>query len=247
MATSPSDIPALRRVDATGRAVVHLDGQDHDCGPHGAPEALAEYDRLLTLWLANGRTMPKGAANTLTIDQLADAYWARAERAHSPSELRSLRMALRPLWAHCGNLPAAQFGAHALVGLRETICRTPTRRGKMPTRGTVNACVRRIKATFRWAAEDGLVPASAWHAVASVRPLRVGEGEVPENALREPEAMLAAPVVQGDARQGGASALRYEGGWLLDSGSPQPVGFDSLLGRRMKCADGRFWLWPCSW
>ncbi len=185
MATSPSDIPALRRDDATGRAVVHLDGRDYDCGPHGSPEALAEYDRLLAVWLANGRRMPKGATSTLTVDQLADAYWAHAERAHSPSELRSLRMALRPLRARCGGMPATQFGSSALVDLRDTICRTPTRRGKVPTRGTVNACVRRIKAAFRWAAEEGLVPASTWHAVASVRPLRVGEGEVPENSLAE--------------------------------------------------------------
>ena len=51
-------IPAYRRHKASGQAVVTLDGRDHYRGPYGTPASRAEYDRLVTVWLARGRRLP---------------------------------------------------------------------------------------------------------------------------------------------------------------------------------------------
>ena len=51
-------IPQLGRHKASGQAVVCLNGKDHYLGRCGSAEAQAEYERLIALWLANGRRLP---------------------------------------------------------------------------------------------------------------------------------------------------------------------------------------------
>jgi hypothetical protein len=50
-------VPSLRHHKPSGRAVVTIDGQDLYCGPWNSREATVEYDRIVSEWLANGRTM----------------------------------------------------------------------------------------------------------------------------------------------------------------------------------------------
>ena len=46
---------------STFQAVVTLNGHDHYLGKHGTPQSQAEYDRLIALWLGNGRCLkPSG-------------------------------------------------------------------------------------------------------------------------------------------------------------------------------------------
>ncbi len=49
--------PAYRLHKRSGQAVVTLSGRDHYLGPHRTKVSLAEYDRLVGEWLANGRAI----------------------------------------------------------------------------------------------------------------------------------------------------------------------------------------------
>lgn len=55
---SSERLPTYRLHKPSGRAVVALDGHDFYLGRHGSPTSLAEYDRLIGEWLANGRCLP---------------------------------------------------------------------------------------------------------------------------------------------------------------------------------------------
>ena len=71
--------PENRKHRASGQAVVNLDGKDFYLGPHGTKTSKLEYDRLIGEWLANGRTLPAGPGNTMTVAQLSAAYWKFAK------------------------------------------------------------------------------------------------------------------------------------------------------------------------
>lgn len=176
-----SRVPKLSRHKGTGQAVVRLEGRDHYCGRYGTAKAQQEYDRLIGLWLANGRSLPReDRGGDLTVERVLAAYWRHAKVIYrmddgSPSsELACIRLAVSPLRRHYGHWPAADFGPRALVDLRDMICTVPTRRGRTPSRNTVNGYIRRIKAVFKWAVSREIAPPGAYEALRAVDGLRRG-------------------------------------------------------------------------
>ena len=68
--------PSYRRHKASGQAVVDLGGTTYYLGPHGSKASKREYDRLIQLWLAKGRTMPRSdGATGITVTELLARYW----------------------------------------------------------------------------------------------------------------------------------------------------------------------------
>ena len=62
--------------NATGQARVYIDGVDHHLGTHGSPESRDRYDELIAEWLVRNADDVK---HTITVDDLALAYWEHAE------------------------------------------------------------------------------------------------------------------------------------------------------------------------
>src|SRR4051812_13237578 len=59
MARPKSDRPSYCLHKQSGRARVTIDGKQKLLpGVYGSPESRGEYDRLVGMWLANGRTLP---------------------------------------------------------------------------------------------------------------------------------------------------------------------------------------------
>ena len=58
MARQRSRIPGYLFHKASGQAIVVLNGRMSYLGEHGSEESRQEYDRLISEWLANGRTAP---------------------------------------------------------------------------------------------------------------------------------------------------------------------------------------------
>ncbi len=54
-------LPKYRLHRASGQAIVSLNGKTFYLGAHGSEESRAEYDRLIGLWLGNGRQLPGDA------------------------------------------------------------------------------------------------------------------------------------------------------------------------------------------
>ncbi len=98
--------PSYRLHRSDGRAVVTIDGRDVYLGKHGSPASMAEYDRLIAEWLANGRRLPvmeDGTPVDTSVNEILLAFWRHAEKHYrypdgsSTRELDNYRDSLRPL------------------------------------------------------------------------------------------------------------------------------------------------------
>jgi integrase len=183
-------LPSYRLHKASGCAVVTLNGVDRYLGGWNTPESMAEYDRLITEWLAAGRGRPKPAeqptASAPTVAEVLLAYWRHAETHYRTRdrglgrELENVKDALRPLRRLYGRTPAAAFGPLALRAVRDAMVKSGL------ARTTVNARIGRIRRAFRWAASVELVPGGVYRDLLTVEGLREGRSDAREPGPVEP-------------------------------------------------------------
>ena len=149
--------PKYRKHKRSGQAVVTLDGKDFYLGPHGTKASKLEYDRLIGEWLANGRTLPTGPGDVMTVAKLAAAYWKFAKTYYVKNgkptdEQACLKVALRHLKTLYGTVPVTEFGPLSLMALQDRMI------AKGNSRSYINFQIGRIKRAFRWGVARELVP-----------------------------------------------------------------------------------------
>jgi hypothetical protein len=91
---------------------------DYYFGPHGSEASLAEYDRLIAIWLQNGRKFSAtltGQDSGLTVNGMLVSCLDCADPYHQKdveptTEPVSIRLALRPLRSIYGYIAAEEFG-----------------------------------------------------------------------------------------------------------------------------------------
>jgi integrase len=204
MARTPNKVPPpYPKKPHNGQARITVrtpDGRRKDLllGPHGSPESMAEYRRVLTEWEAHGGLYPiqatAPAAADLTVNELLLRYWRWAEEHYrdldgNPTrELENLKDALRPLKQFYGHTPAKGFGPMALRAVQEEMVKAGL------CRSVVNFRVNRIRRVFKWAASFELLPVAVHQALQTVQGLRRGHGKV-----READPIKPAPVEQVEA------------------------------------------------
>jgi integrase len=161
---------------------VTLNGVDFYCGPWRSSEAKAEYDRLVAEWLANGRSLrrPGQTCPDLTMTELIARYWKFAhehyQRDGKPTpEIAKIRDALKPVKRLYGERPAAEFGPLAFKAVRTEFIKADL------CRSTIGYHLGKIRRFIRWAVENELLPADAYHRLQAVAPLRAGR-----DGIREP-------------------------------------------------------------
>jgi len=81
--------PKYTKHKASGQAVVRINGRDYYLGPHGSKVSVAEYDRLIAEWLANGRRLPSANSSppdkpalrcsTTSMSSVAPSRWPTPE------------------------------------------------------------------------------------------------------------------------------------------------------------------------
>jgi integrase len=183
MSGRATDTPSYRLHKPTGQAVVTLSGRDHYLGRHGTIESRAEYDRLLSEWLAAGRCVvaPTGPAGSdITVNEFLDVYLDHCDGYYvkgglPTSEPRNIRVAVRPLRRLHGHVLARDVGPLALKAVRQAmidsgLCRTE-----------INKRVRRIVRAFKWAVSEEMVPPSVYQGLKAVQGLRPGRADVRES------------------------------------------------------------------
>lgn len=188
--------PKYRHHKATKRAYVQLDGRPVYLGRYDSPESWEKYHRLIGEWLANGRRLPAPAtsvprqppadgpapADAVLVKHVVLDYWRFAQGYYrrpdgTPSrELDTIRQALRVLRRTYGSSRAAEFGPKRLKAVRAAMV------GKGWSRTHVNRQVSRLKAVFRWAVENEMVPPAVHRGLLAVRHLKKGRSDA-----REPE------------------------------------------------------------
>ncbi len=180
-----NSVPKYRKHRATGQAVVTLNGRDFYLGPHNTKASKIEYDRLIGEWLANGRGLPPGQANDLTVAELLLRYWEYAQgyyrkNGEPTSEISALKSALRPVRELYGSSPAREFGPLALEVVRQRMI------AQKWSRTGINRAISRIGRVFRWGVSKELIPPSVSQALATVDGLRKGRTEATEKPPVEP-------------------------------------------------------------
>jgi integrase len=187
--------PSYRLHRPSGRAVVTLDGRDHYLGPHGSEVSRAEYDRLVSEWLAHRRRPPgsSGSVPGLTVSELLLRYWRFAEghyrRDGRPTRhLENIRDAVRPVRALYGHSEAASFGAASLKAVRRAMIDSGLARRTIANR------IGKVRQVFRWAAENELVDVSVYQSLMVVSGLRKGR-----DGVRETPPVRPVPIVDVEA------------------------------------------------
>jgi integrase len=182
-----SDPPKLTHHKGSGQGVVRLDGRDVYCGRFGTAECLANYHRAVAEWLANGRRAPAppadgkaGGPEDLTVNELALAYLEFAESYYRKndkptSEVRDIRLSIRPLRELFGILPARDFGPLQLKSVRQAIVDSGL------CRNEVNKRTRRLVRLFGWGVEEAIVPPSVHWGLKAVKGLKKGRSGVRES------------------------------------------------------------------
>lgn len=193
-------LPTYRLHKQSGQPVVTLpDGfghrRDYLLGPHGSPQSLDEYNRLIAEWRAGSGRLPPArgedasATNrpALTVNELLIAYWKHAEEYYgwkgNEGTKANVRDAARVVKELYGHTSAASFGPLALKAVRKAMVERDW------SRSYVNAQVRRVCRVWRWAAGEELVPASAYEALKAVEGLRRGKTEARETERVKPFAV----------------------------------------------------------
>jgi integrase len=189
--------PKYRHHKATGRAYVVVDGKSVYLGDHGTAASWKRYHAVLAEWAARGHQgppAPEPDAAGPTVSTILANFWrhatgyyrvAEGERAGEADNYRQVVRVLRHLY---GGTPAAEFGPLRLKAVREYVLKPYQL--KKPSGETVtrpawsrtyaNRQVGRIKAIFKWAAENELVPSSVHHGLLAVAGLRKGRSDARE-------------------------------------------------------------------
>jgi integrase len=170
-------------------AYVQLNGQFIYLGPYGSPGSRAEYERVVSEWLARGRQpiLPHVSAgpsvNEILLSYLkfAQPYYRGSESSES-TEYDKIVMSVRPLKTLYGATPAAEFGPVALKSVRQKMIQEDL------ARTTINGRISCIKRCFRWAASEEMIPPSVYHGLQAVAGLKRFRTEA-----REPDPVRPVP------------------------------------------------------
>jgi integrase len=173
-------VPKYRKHKQSGQAIVTLNGRDHLLGPYGTKASHAEWDRLVSEWLATGRSSSYGSKEpVLSITELAVDYveHAKAYYGSGPnSELHRIVRALRPVRELYGPTPAVEFGVLQFEAVRQ----------KLLARTYINATMRRVARAFKWSASKAKIPADIPMALSMVPGLLEGHTTAHETRPVEP-------------------------------------------------------------
>jgi integrase len=207
----PRSIPSYRLHRQSGQAVVTLSDssgrrRDYLLGPFNSPESREAYARvLLEHKTLEGRLPPKpgetGYHADMSLNELMLAYVRYAASYYvkdglPTKEQEVIRLALRFMKPY-GDTPASNFGPLSLRAVRDAMIghqiKCKTKEGEKVvreglSRKTINRQISRIKAMFKWAVGQELVPADTYHRLVCVEGLRRGKSGARERPRVKPVA-----------------------------------------------------------
>lgn len=184
MTRPTAPFPTYRNHKSSGQAVVTLGGHEHYLGKFDTAASRAEYDRLISEWIAAGRPKTGFLDSQLTVVVLCRDYLRHAKTYYcngnrGTGELHPIKAMIKLLRTHYGRQRAVDFGPLSLKALREKMI------DKGWSRSTINQQVQRIKRMFRWAVSEEKLPPESIQALSSVDGLRAGRSRA-----REPRKIL---------------------------------------------------------
>src|SRR5262245_58162025 len=184
-----NQVPAYRLHKHSGQAVVSLKDcvtgarRDRLLGPYETAASRAEYGRVIAQWEARGRRLDDAVPAELTIAELLVRFLRHAETYYGvgSKEYDHFEKTTVPLTDTYPHKPANDFGPAELKVVRQRMIDFHDW-----SRNVVNRRVNRLRQIWKWAVEEGLVPAGTWHALLVVQGLRAGRTTARETPERKP-------------------------------------------------------------
>lgn len=169
-------------INRPDRAYVRIHGKKIALGKYGSPESHKRYAELIRELTepAPKTQLAEPAEHELTVSELIVKYFEFAKEYYpqkkgKKSEIDDLKHVMRTLRRLEGSTPAKDIGPLRLKAVRQAMIEANH------SRGYINKNINRIRAMFKWAASDELIPASVPQALSMVSGLRRGR-----TAAREP-------------------------------------------------------------
>lgn len=184
-------VPTYRSHRSSGQAVVTVNGKDHYLGHYDSPESRERYAKLIGQYLAGGGAAKPTRGYGYTVAHIAIAYLEHARTYYVKdgkvtSQVERIERSLAHATKLYGDMPADEFGPRKLVVVRDSMVAAGW------TRRHVNSCVGCVKAAFKWAVANELVPSGVYEAMRAVAGLKAGRctaresepiGPAPEKAV----------------------------------------------------------------
>lgn len=183
MGRKKAAFPSYLMHRATGQARIVWAGRTYYLGPHGSPDSLAAYQRMLAEIAAFGQ--PVERVPGLTVAVLVERFDRWAVRYYGPRSNEPLyhRYATADAVRLYGATPAADFGPAQLKTIR-----AEWESAGNWSRRTINRRVRQLVRVWAWAVEESLIPPDVWQSLKAVRPLALGRTAAAEYAPIQPAA-----------------------------------------------------------
>jgi integrase len=182
-----NQVPTYRLHKASGQAIVTLTDassgvrKDKLLGPHNTTASRIEYARVIGEWEARGRRLDTAGPSDLTVAELLDRFMVHAESYYGKDskEYGHFERTSVPLTDTYPHKLAKDFGPIELKVVRQRMVEHHDW-----SRKVVNRRVNRIRQIWKWGAEEGLVPATAWHGLLVVKGLLAGKTTARERPER---------------------------------------------------------------
>jgi len=178
-----SILPKYRK-HASEQARVTINGRDYLLGSHGTRASKLQYDRVIAEYLASGRSNAFGAPqDSHTLAMIMADYLAYAKNYYGTtpsSEWHRIKYALASIKKLYAGLPAAEFGSGHFKAIRQHLLEQDL------CRNTINARMKRIVRMMKWAASEGMIPASVFETLRLIPGLRKGRSTARETEAVKP-------------------------------------------------------------
>jgi integrase len=185
MGRRQKNFPSYRQHHASGQAIVTIAGRDIYLGLYGSVASRAEYDRVISEWIAAGRPNEPVNSFAITVVELCLAFWEYAKQQYTidgklTGEVHPLKSVIKLLRTKYGPTRVSEFGPLSLKSLRDGMIELGW------SRKTINQQINRIRRIFRWGVSEELVPPSVIQALDTVAGLRAGKSKAKELPPVEP-------------------------------------------------------------
>jgi hypothetical protein len=209
---------------SSGNARVTIHGKDFYLGPYGSKESKQRYNALMAEWLASDESQSFGVApQQLTMAQLMVDYLSYCKKHYGSktSEYCNILQAMRAVSKLYRDIKAKDFGTIQFKAVRQMLVdsectrrkpkkRTRTKRTRtkdkasvekqparpMLSRGYINGLMKRVCRMFRWAAAEGMLPATVYDTLRLIPSLQIGRTKAREAAPVKPvdESLVLATI-----------------------------------------------------
>lgn len=173
------EIPSYRIHKPSGRAVVTLSGHDHYLGEHGSEASRREYDRLIALWLANGREPLESKLECSTVSDVADEFIAWARRYYRKGDRETSQVAIVVAAMHDLTRLFGGEDAHSFGPLKLELLMSHWVRNGV-SRDLINRQAKIVRQAFRHAVRHQVIAPAIWEGIRAVPGLRQGRTEARE-------------------------------------------------------------------